>query len=307
MEPQEVRDILQRAIDGLSKILLGKEREIRLSLSTFFAGGHLLLEDVPGVGKTTLAKGLAHVLGLEFKRIQLTNETLPADIIGTSIYREDVKEFVFVKGPIFTQILLADEINRTSPRTQSALLEAMEEAQVTQDGVTYALPSPFFVVATQNPIEQAGTQPLPDSQLDRFAMCITLGYPAPEWERRLYRQERGKNVVKVAPVLEAKGCLEIRELMKGVEVSDKILDYLLGIVEFSRDSGRFYMGLSPRAGQWLLRCARVWAFLEGRDFVLPEDIQAVLPWVVNHRLRLSDTFRRLDPDEALEHFKEIVL
>ncbi|GAB6068656.1 AAA family ATPase [Methylothermus subterraneus] len=285
---------VQPLFDALSEVLLGKERQIRLALACLLARGHLLIEDIPGVGKTTLAHALARLLGLSCQRIQFTSDLLPADILGAAIYDQKLREFRFHPGPIFHQVVLADEINRASPKTQSALLEAMEEEQVSIEGQTYALPQPFFVIATQNPFHQHGTFPLPESQLDRFLMRIRLGYPDPRAERELLQSGgRSQKARALAPCLEAKELLTMQAQVEQVYVSSPILDYVLELLGQSRALADFPLGLSPRAGLALLRAARAWAFLEGRDFVLPDDVQAVFEPVAGHRLGDESGVRRL--------------
>jgi MoxR-like ATPase len=267
-------------------VVLGKEREIRLALTCLIARGHLLIEDIPGVGKTTLAHVLARVLGLCFQRVQFTSDLLPADILGISVYDRGTGSFEFHPGPIFTQLVLADEVNRATPKTQSALLEAMEERQVSQDRVTRDLPDPFFVIATQNPSHSIGTFPLPESQLDRFLMRIKLGYPNPKSERALLRgRDRRELVNALVPQLEISELLEIQQQVQTVHMSDALLDYLQDLIAVTRGAPEFGPGLSPRAGLALLHCSQAWAYMEDRRHVLPEDLQAVLPGVVNHRLR----------------------
>jgi MoxR-like ATPase len=271
-------------------VVLGKEQEIRLALTCLIARGHLLIEDIPGVGKTTLAHVLARVLGLSFQRVQFTSDLLPADILGISVYDRRAGSFEFHPGPIFTHLVLADEVNRATPKTQSALLEAMEERQVTQDRVTRDLPDPFFVIATQNPNHSIGTFPLPESQLDRFLMRITLGYPNAKSERALLTGvDRRQLVAALEPELEVSELLEIQQQVQAVHMSDALLDYLQDLIAVSRSGPEFGPGLSPRAGLALLHCSQAWAFMEDRRHVLPEDVQAVLPAVVNHRLRQGAT------------------
>jgi len=271
-------------------VILGKEQEIRLALTCLIARGHLLIEDIPGVGKTTLAHVLAKILGLSFQRVQFTSDLLPADILGISVYDRRSGSFDFHPGPIFTQMVLADEVNRATPKTQSALLEAMEERQVSQDRVTRDLPDPFFVIATQNPSHSVGTFPLPESQLDRFLMRIKLGYPNPKAERALLRgSDRRALVNAIEPQLEVSELLEIQQQVQAVHMSDALLDYLQDVIALTRSSPAFGSGLSPRAGLALLHCSQAWAFMEDRQHVLPEDVQAVLPGVVNHRLREGAT------------------
>jgi MoxR-like ATPase len=284
---------------ALDKIILGKSRQLRLCLACLLARGHLLIEDVPGVGKTTLAHALAQVLGLSWQRVQFTSDLLPADILGVSIFDRATQLFEFRKGPIFTQLLLADEVNRASPRTQSALLEAMEERQVSIDGVSYALPDPFFVVATQNPHEQLGTFALPESQLDRFLMRVELGYPDASHERVLLvesdRRTRLQTAVTegattgAASPLTPADVLRLQAALPQVHVSPALLDYVQALIASSRSRSDLRLGLSPRAGQGLVRAARAWALLSGRELVLPEDVQAVLPAVAGHRLELRQS------------------
>ena len=282
----KLNGIVARAGD----VILGKEQEIRLSLTCLIARGHLLIEDIPGVGKTTLAHVLARILGLSFQRVQFTSDLLPADILGISVYDRRSSSFDFHPGPIFTQLVLADEVNRATPKTQSALLEAMEERQVSQDRVTRDLPDPFFVIATQNPANSIGTFPLPESQLDRFLMRIKLGYPNPKSERALLRGRDRRELVKaLEPQLEVSELLEIQQQVEAVHMSDALLDYLQDVIAVTRNTPEFGPGLSPRAGLALLRCSQAWAFMEDRRHVLPEDVQAVLPGVVNHRLRQGAT------------------
>lgn len=280
---------LQDAVRALERIILGKPVQIRLCLACLLARGHLLIEDVPGVGKTTLAHALARVLGLTWQRVQFTSDLLPADIIGVSVFDRATQTFNFRPGPIFTQLLLADEVNRASPRTQSALLEAMEERQVSVDLETHRLPEPFFVVATQNPHEQLGTFALPESQLDRFLMRVTLGYPDGMHERELLRSgERRDLLTEDLQVLDPEGIVRLQNLVREVHVSDALLDYVQALITRTRERSDLKLGLSPRAGQGLIRAAKGWAFLAGRTAVLPEDVQAVLPAVVAHRLERRD-------------------
>jgi MoxR-like ATPase len=270
------------------RVILGKDRQIRLALACLLARGHLLIEDLPGVGKTTLAHVLAQALGLHFQRIQFTSDLLPADILGVSIYDRAAGGFQFHPGPVFAQVILADEVNRATPKTQSALLEAMEEHQVTIEGETRPLPIPFFVIATQNPFHQVGTFPLPESQLDRFLMRIEMGYPDREAERALLRgTDRRAAVNQVEPRLDPDQLLAVQGHIAQVHVSDPVLDYLQALIGFSRQSPDLPTGLSPRAGVALMQAARAWALMAGRRMVVPEDIQAVLPGVVTHRLRAA--------------------
>jgi MoxR-like ATPase len=279
---------LDDVIAAANRIILGKEEVIRLALACLLARGHLLIEDLPGVGKTTLAHVLARALGLSFQRIQFTSDMLPADILGASVYSRETGEFSFHPGPVFTQLILADEVNRATPRTQSALLEAMEERQVTVDGETRLLPDPFFVVATQNPSHQIGTFPLPESQLDRFMMCVHLGYPDTAAERELLRgRDRRELLAEMEPLMKGTQLRECQLRVDTVTVSDALLDYLQELLRFSRVATDFNGGLSPRAGLAIRRAAQAWALLHGRSHVLPEDVQAVVPGVIGHRLLLA--------------------
>lgn len=283
--PERDTPALKGALAALETIVLGKPRQVRLCLACLLARGHLLIEDVPGVGKTTLAHALAQVLGLAWQRVQFTSDLLPADILGVSVFDRASQQFNFRQGPVFTQLLLADEVNRASPRTQSALLEAMEERQVSVDGTSHRLPEPFFVVATQNPHEQLGTFPLPESQLDRFLMRVTLGYPDAVHERELLRNgDRRDLIPRIAPVLDAQALIRAQHMVRATHVAEAMLDYAQTLVARTRDRADLRLGLSPRAGQGLIRCAQAWARLAGRSSVLPEDVQAVLPAVIAHRL-----------------------
>ncbi|MBL6752024.1 MAG: MoxR family ATPase [Nevskia sp.] len=276
---------LKRAHEALAQIVLGKERQLKLAMACLLARGHLLIEDIPGVGKTTLALALARVFGLQFQRVQFTSDLLPADILGVSIYEPATGAFRFHPGPIFAQVVLADEVNRASPKTQSALLEAMEERQVTSEGSTRPLPEPFFVVATQNPSEQIGTFPLPESQLDRFLMRISLGYPPAAAERALLTEPERRGVLAhLAPVLSPERLMTLQRQVQEVRTTPALLDYLMALVRATREHPGLRMGLSPRAGLALRRCAQAWALLEGHAGVIPEDLQAVFTAVAGHRL-----------------------
>jgi MoxR-like ATPase len=278
--------LLDRLLDQVSTIIVGKRPQIIDCVACLLAGGHLLIEDVPGVGKTTLAHALATSLGLHFSRVQFTADLMPSDLIGVSVFERNGERFVFHPGPVFAQVLLADEINRAGPKTQSALLEAMEEQQVTVDGATRALPRPFFVIATQNPAEQLGTYPLPESQLDRFLMCINLGYPDAAAERSLLAgEDRRELLARLQPVLGPEDLQTLMTQVRQVHVSAALLDYLQALIAATRDGQWFVEGLSPRAGIGVLRLARARALLQGRDFVAPEDLQALLPQALGHRLR----------------------
>lgn len=293
-------DCLRRALEALDGIILGKTQQLRLGISCLLAGGHLLIEDIPGVGKTILAHGLAQVLGLSYQRIQFTSDLLPADIVGVSIYDRDARSFHFHPGPVFAQLVLADEVNRATPKAQSALLEAMEERQVTVDAVSHALPEPFFVVATQNPADQVGTFPLPESQLDRFLMRIRLGYPEAALERELLRgEDRREMLAGLAAVAGPGTLLRLRREVGRVHASEALLDYVQALVGWSRERPGFGAGLSPRAAIALLRSARAWALLDHRYSVIPEDVQAVTPSVVGHRLRADGDGAGADPGERL--------
>ena len=271
--------------DQINSIILGKTRQIRLAIACLLARGHLLIEDVPGVGKTTLAHAIATSLGLKFQRIQFTSDLLPADILGVSVFNRDAGGFEFHPGPIFTNVVLADEVNRATPRAQSALLEAMEETQVTTEGETRTLPRPFFVIATQNPSHQIGTFPLPESQLDRFLMRIELGYPDAQAERALLNgTDRRDLLSRLQPRLDADGLLILQREVQQVLAAPALLDYLQALVHYTRQAPEFEHGLSPRAALALLHAARAWAYMEGRNHILPEDVQTVLPVVVAHRL-----------------------
>jgi MoxR-like ATPase len=292
---------MEALVARAGEVILGKERQIRLAMACILARGHLLIEDVPGVGKTTLSHALARLLGLEYQRIQFTSDLLPADIIGVSIFDRETSTFRFHAGPIFAHIILADEINRASPKAQSALLEAMEEHQVTAEGATRPLPEPFFVIATQNPMHQVGTFPLPESQLDRFLMRINLGYPDAKAERDLLRGADRRDLIShLKPAMTQEQLLELQRAVPQMQVSDALLDYVQSLVHFTRHSPRFTQGLSPRAGVALLRAAQAWAMMEGRRQVLPEDVQAVVPAVVGHRLHGSNEAGKGSFDPAKE-------
>ncbi len=295
-------DLIDHALRQLNEVILGKDTQVRLCLACLLARGHLLIEDIPGVGKTILAHALAQVLGLNYQRIQFTSDLLPADIIGVSIYDREAGEFRFHPGPIFAQLILADEVNRATPKTQSALLEAMEEQQVTAEGASNALPDPFFVVATQNPTYQIGTFPLPESQLDRFLMRIELGYPSASLERQLLTgQDRRELLQECTPSLATDNLLTLQREVTRIHVSEALLDYVQALVRFTRDSADFEAGLSPRAAIALLRSARAWALIHGHRGVLPEDVQAVTAAVVGHRLRPRNSSGPQRPAEIGEY------
>ncbi len=282
-------------------IILGKERQIRLALACLLARGHLLIEDLPGVGKTTLAHALAASLGLGFQRIQFTSDLLPADILGVSIYNRESGGFQFHPGPIFAQVVLADEVNRATPKAQSALLEAMEEHQVTTEGETRRLPQPFFVIATQNPSHLVGTFPLPESQLDRFLMRIQLGYPDNEAERALLQgQDRRELLEEIQSCLDVKTLMELQHRARHIHTSSALLDYVQALVNHTRRSPDYVNGLSPRAALALLRASRAWALMDARGHVVPEDVQAVLPGVVGHRLAPASEVSRANGADVAE-------
>ena len=269
----------------VGRIILGKEQQIRLTVACILARGHLLIEDLPGMGKTTLAHALARTLGLDFQRIQFTSDLLPADILGVSVFDRDSSLFKFHPGPVFSQVILADEVNRATPKAQSALLEAMEEHQVTTEGATRPLPEPFFVIATQNPSHQVGTFPLPESQLDRFLMRIHLGYPDAAAERALLEsRERRDMISDLTPVITTPDLLDLQSQVRKVFTAPALLDYVQALIRYTRQSSDFVNGLSPRAGLAVLNAARAWAFMDDRDEIVPEDVQAVLPSVAGHRL-----------------------
>ena len=293
---------LSRVLASANEIILGKQAQIRMAMTCILARGHLLIEDVPGVGKTTLSHVLATLLGLKYQRIQFTSDLLPADIVGVSIFDRETSTFRFHPGPVFAQVVLADEINRASPKAQSALLEAMEEQQVTADGKTMALPEPFFVIATQNPSHQVGTFPLPESQLDRFLMRIKLGYPDHNAERALLKgEDRRALIAKLKPGMSIAELTTLQQEVLSVHASDALIDYVQALVVHTRDSAKYELGLSPRAGLALLRAAQGWALMAGRRQVLPEDVQAVAAAVVGHRLRpvASGGAKVLDPAHEL--------
>ncbi len=298
---------IDHVIQQISQVILGKERQIRLAVACLLARGHLLIEDIPGVGKTTLAHTLAAVLGLQFQRIQFTSDLLPADILGVSIYERDNSRFRFHPGPIFSQVILADEVNRATPKTQSALLEAMEEHQVTAEGETRPLPEPFFVIATQNPSNQIGTFPLPESQLDRFLMRIELGYPDGAAERALLQGvDRRDLLPKLTAALQPAELSALQAAARAVHVSSALLDYLQALVDYSRRSPDFVSGLSPRAALAMLAAARAWALMEGRNQVLPEDLQAILPGVVGHRLFVARDSTRVNGNAVSDQLIEAI-
>lgn len=291
---------IANVISQISQHLLGKDFQIRQSLCCILGNGHLLIEDVPGVGKTTLAHALAISLGLSYQRVQFTSDMLPADLIGISIFDQNKQEFSFHKGPVFSQLLLADEINRASPKTQSALLEAMAERQVSVDGETHALPDPFFVIATQNPLEHSGTFELPDSQLDRFLMRVSLGFPSVDAEKQMLKQTESA-MVDVPQVITVEQLQALQLQVKQVTANEAVVDYLLALVNETRANRLYPHPLSPRASKAILAAAKAWAFIDGRNYVLPDDIQAILPSVTEHRLRGGDQSGGHSLSEQLLH------
>ncbi|MCL2076639.1 MAG: MoxR family ATPase [Betaproteobacteria bacterium] len=289
---------LKNLIDQAETVIFGKRLEITLALACFLAKGHLLIEDLPGLGKTTLARALARLSGLSFSRVQCTSDLLPADVLGISVYERERGEFRFLPGPIFSQVLLADEINRATPKTQSALLEAMEELQVTSDGETRALPQPFFVIATQNPAHQIGVFPLPESQLDRFSLRLTLGYPNAGAERALLTADSSQaRLDHLEAMLSTEEIIRHQEASQTVFVAPALLDYIQAVLTASRQNALFKHGLSPRAGLSMLAIARAIAYLDGRKAVLPDDIQAIMPSVACHRLRLRQNDEPARPED----------
>jgi len=298
-----MNNLINKFIEDAQTSVLGKKHELKLALCCFLSEGHLLIEDVPGVGKTTFAKTMARLLDLSFSRIQFTNDLMPSDLLGVQIYDQKESKFTLIQGPIFHQFILADELNRGTPKTQSALLEAMEEKQVTLDGKTLPLKEPFFVVATQNPRSQVGTHHLPESQLDRFMMKIKLGYPDITFEKKLISENTHQtNLNSLKPVLNPESIVEIRKLTDKVAFSDKLLDYVLLLLENSRNNSNF-QGLSPRAGRDIVKAAKTWAFIEGRDYTLPDDVQAILPFVASHRLA---PFQNHSFEEDLELTRSLI-
>jgi MoxR-like ATPase len=298
--------MIKQLQQALGRTLLGKEEVIRLGVSCLLANGHLLLEDIPGMGKTTFSHALAQLTGMQYRRIQFTSDLLPSDLLGVSVFDTQQHSFHFHKGPVFSQLILADEINRATPKTQSALLEAMEERQVTTDEGTEPLPNPFFVIATQNPSYHTGTYPLPESQLDRFLMRLVIGYPPPEAERKLLRSpEMNDRLMKLEPIITPEQLLELQNESQGVTVSDLVLDYVQSLLLASRNQGWFHHGLSPRAGIGLIRAAQAYARTDERDFIRPDDIQAVMPAVVNHRLIIKKAQIQLSATELLMNEVEV--
>ena len=282
-------------LEALSTVIYDKQPQVKLAICSLLCKGHLLIEDLPGMGKTTLSHGLAEVLGLTYHRVQFTSDLLPSDITGSTIFNTDKQSFVFHEGPVFTQVLLADEINRASPKTQSALLEAMEERQVTMDGNSHYLPEPFFVIATQNPLHQSGTHPLPESQLDRFFMRVSLGYPSKDAEKKLILGEHGRKI-NLTQLMQLNTLSELQSAIEEMEIKDQVVKYILDLVSFTRESGLFKDPLSPRASIAIGTASKAWAMIHGRDYVTHDDVRAVFPAIAGHRLNLDATeqFRIID-------------
>ena len=304
-DASEINLLLDAAISQIAQVILGKNGQIKLALTCLLAQGHCLIEDQPGVGKTTLAHTIAQVMGLDFHRVQFTSDLLPADVLGVSVFSREQSQFEFHPGPIFSHFLLADEINRATPKTQSALLEAMEEYQVTVEGETRELPDPFFVIATQNPVHQIGTYPLPESQLDRFLMRLDLGFPDKTAERKLLEGEDRRTIIKnLSPVFSQQQLKIAQQLASALHVSPAIFDYVQSILAFTRQSNAFEFGLSPRGGLALVNAAKAFALISGHKFVLPEDIQAILPAVVNHRLPVHIDVATKQLTSAADHILE---
>jgi MoxR-like ATPase len=302
------RDRLHQSIDTVNNILLGKNDQVRLAFSCLLARGHLLIEDIPGVGKTTLAHALATVLGASYQRIQFTSDLMPADILGVSIYRRDQERFEFHPGPIFSDLILADEVNRATPKTQSALLEAMAEGQVTIEGETHKLPVPFFVIATQNPLDLVGTFPLPDSQLDRFLLSIRLGFPDPEIERELLvAEDRSAMLSKTPPILNTRDILQLQEDCDRIHASDPLLNYIQALLAETRNNRWFESGLSPRAGIALLACGRAYAFLDDREFIIPEDIKCVFAALARHRMTVPQGMEASVEEQVAGLLNQVVI
>ena len=288
-------------IEDLSSVIFGKQQQIKLALTCLFSEGHLLIEDLPGMGKTTLSHALSAVLGLSYQRIQFTSDLLPADILGTNVFNSTEHSFTFHKGPIFSQVVLADEINRAGPKTQSALLEAMEEQQVTVDGKKYTLPNPFFVIATQNPLYQSGTYPLPESQLDRFLMRISLGFPPKDAEKRLILNMQKRDYSQLPKRINQQELAAIQTQISQITLSSPVIDYIIELVNYTRTSNAFASSLSPRASMALAKAARSWAFIDGRNFVMPEDVQAVFTSVCQHRLGLHNESGEAQVNDILKN------
>jgi MoxR-like ATPase len=291
---------LHNVISALNKVVVGKSEAINLAVCCILAKGHLLIEDIPGMGKTTLAQALAIVFGMDYQRVQFTSDLLPSDILGVSVFDRDASEFKFHSGPIFSQLLLADEVNRATPKTQSALLEAMAEGQVSLDGETRQLPKPFFVIATQNPERQGGTFPLPESQLDRFTIRLQLGYPNPEAEKKILLGMAGESLLKkLTAIMSPQEIVELQQQVETIRISEAVIDYIQRLLLATRQSSEITAGLSPRAALALVACAKSWALIQGRDYVIPEDVQQIFTAVSGHRLR--DSAHMVSSSGSLSH------
>lgn len=302
-----MRTQIEACIQAVNQVILGKEHAVQLAMACLLARGHLLIEDLPGMGKTTLSHALAQVLGLKYQRIQFTSDVLPGDILGTSVFDRETGQFIFHPGPVFTELLLADEINRATPKSQSALLEAMEEGQVTIEGATRPLPEPFFVIATQNPVSQGGTFSLPESQLDRFLMRLSLGYPSTHAERQLLLgSSRRQLLTELKPLIERADLLSVQQQVSAVRASETLVNYILRLVEATRTHAQLEFGLSPRGSLALLAAAKAWAFLAGRDYVIPEDVQVVFSAVASHRLREQNSSQGLVSTALVQHLLDEV-
>ena len=307
MDPAVIASSVRLLEENIEKVFIGKKEVVRLALTAFLGEGHLLLDDVPGVGKTLLGQALARSLNATFSRIQFTSDLLPSDVVGGEVYRQKTQDFQFIPGPIFANIVLADEVNRTPPRTQSATLEAMSERQVSADGKTYALPDPFFVVATENPVEFEGVYPLPESQLDRFMLRLSVGYPDRESELTILDVcGKGDALASLKPVLSLEQVKEIREAVKEVKLDPAIANYLLDVVDATRASSELLVGASPRASLTFARAARSLALISGRDYVVPDDVKQVAVYVLAHRL-IPKNNRREDSRRVVESFVQRAL
>ena len=307
MTPNEIKDKVLKLKNNIEKVIFGKPEEIKILIVSLFAQGHLLIEDVPGVGKTTLARALAKSIQSSFQRIQFTPDLLPSDILGVSIYDAKSSEFTFKQGPIFANIVLADEINRTTPRTQSSLLEAMNDFQVSVDGATHKLPKPFMVIATQNPVEYAGTYPLPESQLDRFLLRLSIGYPSKKEEKRiLFEQKLVHPIDTLNYVMTASDVASLQNQVKEVKVDDSIAEYILAIAERSRENSKLIAGISPRGSLMLFRAAQSYALVEGRDFVVPDDIKVLAVPVLAHRIIEKSTYEKQQVESGKQIIEEIL-
>lgn len=297
--------LAQKIIEQVCQQVLGKPQQVKLALACLLAKGHLLIEDLPGMGKTTLSHALAHAMGLSYNRVQFTSDLLPADITGVSVYNQQVQKFEFHPGPLFSQLVLADEINRASPKTQSALLEAMAEQQVTVDGTTYPMTTPFFVIATQNPQEQVGTHPLPESQLDRFLMRIHLGYPSEEYELMMLKNiHKAQNVVGQA-CCQAAELVQMQQAVEKIHASDELLKYIIRLSQFTRVSNQFSHAISPRGSEAIKQACKAWAFLHGRDYVQPDDVQAIFSAVAEHRINPEDGLNQAQMSQVVLNSVEV--